>query len=350
MIDVGQVLDKYELLARVGQGGMAVVYRGMDRSLKREVAIKVLHRHLAEHAEARDRFEREAHAVAKLRHENILEIFAYSGKESPESYIVTEFIEGSTLKQFVTDHPPRFAEFGAMVVAEIGRALAHAHGHGILHRDVKPENVMIRSDGVVKLTDFGISQMVDAQRMTVTGQLLGSPAYMSPEHVLGKELDFRTDVFACGIVLYQLTVGKLPFEGKNPHEILKRIAECRYADPRQSNPRVGAELAKIIAKAMAPEPGDRYPTMAAMVADLEAYLAGSGLGSAKDELARYFAAPAAYELALGARLIDHLLRRAKAELPTRRAHALELLDRVLQIEPQHEGARALLASIERQHR
>ena len=198
MIDVGQVLDKYELLARVGQGGMAVVYRGIDHSLKREVAVKVLHRHLAEHAEARDRFEREAHAVAKLRHENILEIFAYSGKDSPESYIVTEFIDGWTLKQFITDHPPRFAEIGAMVVAEVGRALAHAHGHGVLHRDVKPENVMIRSDGVVKLTDFGISQMVDAQRMTVTGQLLGSPAYMSPEHVLGHELDFRTDVFAAG--------------------------------------------------------------------------------------------------------------------------------------------------------
>ncbi|MEZ4402213.1 MAG: serine/threonine-protein kinase [Kofleriaceae bacterium] len=350
MIDVGQVLDKYELLARVGQGGMAIVYKGIDHSLKREVAVKVLHRHLAEHVEARDRFEREAHAVAKLRHENILEIFAYSGKESPESYIVTEFIDGSTLKQFVTDHPPRFAEIGAMVVTEIGRALAHAHGHGILHRDVKPENVMIRSDGVVKLTDFGISQMVDAQRMTVTGQLLGSPAYMSPEHVLGRELDFRTDVFAAGIVLYQLTVGKLPFEGKNPHEILKRIAECTFPDPRQANPRIGTELGKIILRAMAPEPADRYPTMSAMVADLEQYLAGSGLGSAKDELARFFAAPAPYELALAPRLVDHLLRRAKAELTGRRAVALECLDRVLRIEPQHEGALALLATLERRHR
>jgi serine/threonine-protein kinase len=218
---------------------MAVVYRGLDRSLKRHVAVKVLHRHLADHDEARDRFEREAHAVAKLRHENILEIFDYSGKAGGESYIVTEFIDGKTLKQSVTDHPPKFAEIGAMIVVQICRALVHAHGQGVLHRDVKPENVMIRSDGVVKLTDFGISQMVDAQRMTVTGQLLGSPAYMSPEHVEGRPLDFRTDVFAAGIVLYQLTVGKLPFEGKNPHEILKRIAECRFGDPRQLNPRVG---------------------------------------------------------------------------------------------------------------
>jgi eukaryotic-like serine/threonine-protein kinase len=354
VIDVGQVLDKYELLERVGQGGMAVVYRGLDRSLKRHVAVKVLHRHLAEHPEARDRFEREAHAVAKLHHENILEIFAYSGRDSADSYIVTEFIEGTTLKQAITEHPPRFAEVGAMIAAQICRALGHAHGHGVLHRDVKPENVMIRSDGVVKLTDFGISQMLDAQRMTVTGQLMGSPAYMSPEHVNGQQLDFRTDVFATGIVLYQLTVGKLPFEGKNPHEILKRIADCKFVDPRQANPRIGNQLGKIILRAMAPLPADRYPTIGAMLTDLETYLAGSGLsvdGGDKGELARYFAGPAAYELALGARLTDHLVRRARTELAAGgRAAGLELLDRVLTIDPQHAGALALMASLEKRQR
>lgn len=350
VIDVGQVIDKYELLERVGQGGMAVVYRGLDRTLRRHVAVKVLHRHLADHDEARDRFEREAHAVAKLRHENILEIFDYSGNLGGESYIVTEFIDGKTLKQFVTDHPPRFAEIGAMIVVQICRALSHAHGQGVLHRDVKPENVMIRSDGVVKLTDFGISQMVDAQRMTVTGQLLGSPAYMSPEHVEGRPLDFRTDVFAAGIVLYQLTVGKLPFEGKNPHEILKRIAECRFTDPRQANPRVGNELGRIILKAMARDPDARYPVITAMLTDLEHYLEGSGLGGGKDELARYFQAPAAYELALGARLTDHLLRRARAALPGQRAAALELLDRVLTIDPGHAGALELLAGLAKRRR
>ncbi|HUQ04415.1 MAG TPA: protein kinase [Kofleriaceae bacterium] len=349
-IDVGQVIDKYELLERVGQGGMAVVYRGLDRSLKRHVAVKVLHRHLADFDEARDRFEREAHAVAKLRHENILEIFDYSGKAGGESYIVTEFIDGKTLKQFVTDHPPKYAEVGAMIVVQICRALGHAHGHGVLHRDVKPENVMIRSDGVVKLTDFGISQMVDAQRMTVTGQLLGSPAYMSPEHVEGRPLDFRTDVFAAGIVLYQLTVGKLPFEGKNPHEILKRIAECRFSDPRQANPRVGNELGRIILKAMARDADARYPVVGAMLADLEQYLEGSGLGTGKDELARYFASPSAYELALGARLTDHLMRRAKEALPAQRAQALELLDRILTIEPGHAGALELLESLEKKRK
>jgi len=182
--------------------------------------------------------------VAKLRHENIVEIFDYSGVEAAEaagsSYIVTEFIDGRTLKQVITDRPIAFPEIGAMIILQVARALAHAHAQKILHRDIKPENIMIRSDGVVKLMDFGISHMVDLERLTVTGQLLGSPAYMAPEHVEGRQLDFRTDVFAAGIVLYQLTVGKLPFEGKNPHEVLKRIAECRFVDPRQANPRIGS--------------------------------------------------------------------------------------------------------------
>ena len=296
MIQVGQVLDKYELLERVGQGGMAIVYRGIDRQLKRVVAIKVLHKHLADYQEARDRFEREAQAVAKLRHENILEIYDYAARLEAEAYIVTEFIDGQTLKQFITARPIAFPEVGAMVILQVCRALAHAHAAKVLHRDVKPENIMIRSDGVVKLMDFGISHMVDLERLTVTGQLLGSPAYMAPEHVEGRPIDFRTDVFAAGIVLYQLAVGRLPFEGKNPHEVLKRIAECKFVDPRQANPRIGNRLGRIILKAMAADPGQRYAAIGEMVIALESYLEESGLQPDKipSEIARYFKSPVPY--------------------------------------------------------
>jgi len=353
LIQVGQVLDKYELLERVGQGGMAIVYRGIDRSLKRTVAIKILHKHLSDYQEARDRFEREAQAVAKLRHENILEIFDYSAKAGSESYIVTEFIDGQTLKQFVTDRPIAFPEVGAMIILQVARALAHAHAGGILHRDVKPENIMIRSDGVVKLMDFGISHMVDLERLTVTGQLLGSPAYMAPEHVEGRPLDFRTDVFAVGIVLYQLTVGKLPFEGKNPHEVLKRIAECKFIDPRQANPRIGNRLGKIILRAMAAAPADRYPAVGEMVVALEAYLEESGLPPDKvtSELARYFKAPASYEQALKERLVDHLSRHGQKLLAAGdQAPALDVFDRVLTIDPQNEKVLAILDGLNRRAR
>ncbi|HEX3477208.1 MAG TPA: protein kinase [Kofleriaceae bacterium] len=357
MIQVGQVLDKYELLERVGQGGMAIVYRGIDRQLKRVVAIKVLHKHLADYQEARDRFEREAQAVAKLRHENIVEIFDYSGAEAAEvagsSYIVTEFIDGKTLKQQVTDRAITYPEIGAMIILQVGRALAHAHAAGILHRDVKPENIMIRGDGIVKLMDFGISHMVDLERLTVTGQLLGSPAYMAPEHVEGRPLDFRTDVFAAGIVLYQLTVGKLPFEGKNPHEVLKRIAECRFVDPRQANPRIGNRLGKIILRAMAAQPADRFPAIGEMVLALEGYLEETGLAPDKvaSELGRYFQAPAAYELALKERMIDHLTRRGQAHLADdSRATALDVFDRVLTLDPSNARVLEILDSINRRKR
>ena len=353
MIQVGQVLDKYELLERVGQGGMAVVYRGIDRSLKRTVAIKILHKHLSDYQEARDRFEREAQAVAKLRHENILEIFDYSAKEGSESYIVTEFIDGQTLKQFITDRPIAYPEVGAMIMLQVARALAHAHAGSILHRDVKPENIMIRSDGVVKLMDFGISHMVDLERLTVTGQLLGSPAYMAPEHVEGRPLDFRTDVFAVGIVLYQLTVGKLPFEGKNPHEVLKRIAECKFVDPRQANPRIGNRLGRIILKAMAAQPNDRYAAIGEMVLALEAYLEESGLVVDKltSELARYFKAPGPYELALRERLVDHLTRRGQELLASKdQAKALDVFDRVLTIDGENEKVLGILDGLNRRAR
>ncbi len=353
MIQVGQVLDKYELLERVGQGGMAIVYRGLDRTLKRTVAIKILHKHLSDYQEARDRFGREAQAVAKLRHENILEIFDYSAKTDEESYIVTEFIDGQTLKQFITERPIAFPEVGAMVIMQVCRALAHAHAVGILHRDIKPENIMIRSDGVVKLMDFGISHMVDLERLTVTGQLLGSPAYMAPEHVEGRPLDFRTDVFAAGIVLYQLCVGKLPFEGKNPHEVLKRIAECKFVDPRVANPRIGNRLGKIILRAMAAMPNDRYPAIGEMVIAIEKYLEESGLQSDKiaGELCRYFKAPGAYEQALRERLVDHLARRGKELLEADdRQGALDVFDRVLTIDPENAKVLALLDGINRRRR
>jgi serine/threonine-protein kinase len=212
---------------------------------------------------------------------------------------------------------------------------------------------MIRSDGVVKLMDFGISHMVDLERLTVTGQLLGSPAYMAPEHVEGRPIDFRTDVFAAGIVLYQLTVGKLPFEGKNPHEVLKRIAECKFVDPRQANPRIGNRLGKIILRAMAAEPADRFGGIGEMVSAMEGYLDESGIQPDKvqAELSRYFAAPASYEQALEERLVDTLTRKGQELLAQQeRAQALDIFDRVLTIDADNEKVLAILDGINRRTR
>jgi serine/threonine protein kinase len=212
-MEKARVPDRYKLIEEVGQGGMAVVYRAQDETLKREVAIKILHQHLAGEPDSRARLEREAQAVAKLRHENILEIFDYSGAGSASSYIVTEFIDGQTLKQYLTGHPLGFSELAALISVEVCHALGHAHAVGVIHRDVKPENVMIRKDGLIKLMDFGIAQVLDFQRMTVTGQLLGSPAFLAQEFISVKQLDFLTVVFSVGILLLLLATGELPFAG-----------------------------------------------------------------------------------------------------------------------------------------
>src|SRR3954447_15045122 len=346
-MEQAKIPDRYKLIEEVGQGGMAVVYRAQDETLKRVVAIKVLHQHLAADSESKARLEREAQAVAKLRHDNILEIFDYSGLDSESAYIVTEFIDGQTLKQFLTGHALRHPEIAALISIEVCGALAHAPGAGVLHRDVKPENVMVRKDGLLKLMDFGIAQVLDLERMTVTGQLLGSPAYMAPEIVEGKPLDFRTDVFSVGIMLYLLATGSLPFSGKNPHEVLRRITEGKFPDPRLVGRGVDQALSRIISKALARRPEDRYSDVGPLADELRVYLNDAGLGDVRVELRAFFADPDKYEAALPNRLAASLTAAASRHLAAKRsAKALELWNRVLAFDPNNAVVTAALRRLE----
>jgi eukaryotic-like serine/threonine-protein kinase len=344
-------LEKYELIEEVGQGGMAVVYRGLDTSLKREVAVKILHQHLANQQESKIRFQREAHAVAKLRHDNILEIYDYSGLESADSYIVTEFIHGRTLREYLAETPISHPEIAAMITLEICNALSHAHSLRVIHRDIKPENIMIRDDGRVKLTDFGIAQIVDVQRLTVTGQILGSPAYMAPELINGKPVDYRTDLFSVGTLLYQMATGNLPFRGKNPHEVLKRIAEGKYIDPELVNPLVGKKLGSVIRRALANEPDDRYPSVDELSADLAEFLADADIEDPRAELKAYFSEPTEYSQALQIRIVATLTRRGKEALDAKQTPlALRHFNRVLCTDPQNPEVLKLLGRISQRRR
>jgi serine/threonine protein kinase len=350
MAETRQLL-KYKLIEEVGHGGMAVVYRGLDTTLDREVAVKILHSHLAEQEESKQRFQREAQAVAKLRHENIIEIYDYSGIESDDSYIVTEFIHGQTLKEYLSRHPISHPEIAALIIVEVCNALSHAHQAGVIHRDIKPENIMIREDGWVKLTDFGIAQVVDVQRLTVTGQLLGSPAYMAPELVRGGQIDFRADIFSIGTLLYQLATSELPFKGKNPHEVLKRIAEVRYVDPEVANPIVGTQLARIIRKALASDPDDRYQSVDRLQADLMGFLALVNISEPRTELGRYFTSPKSYSQQLQEQIVSVLTDRGKAALSKRQTpRALEFFNRVLCADPNNQEVLAILDQVNRRRR
>ncbi|MFT7624141.1 MAG: serine/threonine protein kinase, partial [Myxococcota bacterium] len=336
---------KYEILHEIGQGGMAVVYKGHDTSLDREVAVKVLHPHLANRADSRMRLQREARAVAKLHHPNILEIYAYSGLDSELSYIVTEYIRGETLKDFTDRHTPSLPEIGAMLVHEVADALAHAHEHGIIHRDIKPENIMIRDDGVLKLMDFGIAQIVDMQQMTVTGALVGSPAHMSPEHVEGKPLDFRADVFSLGTMLYFLCAGRLPFDSPSPHALLRQILEAEFDDPRRHNPAISRRLCGIITKCLARDPDDRYDSVERLRDELASYLTPLGFDDPAEELALFFEDPSTVEASLTRRVVETLMTLAERDARSGKvAVALEYYNQVLALEGDREDA---LAQVQR---
>ena len=207
---IGNVVEKYEVIQKIGEGGMATVYRGRHTTLGREVAIKVLHPHLSASERNRMRFAREARAIEHLEHDNILRIFDYSGSDTERCYIVTEFVDGITLQDLLNERARFPSEVTAQVGIKLAKALSYAHGLGIIHRDLKLENVMLKRDGELKLMDFGIARFLDEVNLTVTGALIGSPAYMSPEQAMERVLDHRSDLFSLGTLLFHLTTGQLP--------------------------------------------------------------------------------------------------------------------------------------------
>ncbi len=340
-------IGRYEVLGELGQGGMAVVYRAHDPQLERDVAIKVLHPHLARDEESRARFAREARAAARLRHPNIVEVYEFSEAQDAHSYLVTEILEGPTLRRFVEQHPDVPAEVAAAMGIVLCDALACAHRQGVIHRDVKPDNLMLQR-GALKLTDFGIAHVVDAREMTATGQVLGSPAHMAPEQIEGSRVDARTDVFAAGTVLYALSAGRLPFDGSNAHALLRKILDGEFVDPLRVAPKVGHRFAAILRRAMARIPDDRYPSAEALRAALEDFVAEVGWSAPEAELRRYFANPEAFNAALRTTLLDVLPRRgeaarARGDLPD----AMGYFNRALALDPGNPRVLVLLRSAAR---
>ena len=344
-------LEKYEVLDEIGHGGMATVYRARDSSLDRFVALKVLHPHLQRTSEARARFTREAKSVAKLRHPHILEIYDYSGEASAETYIAAELLTGPTVKDFVLEHKEVPPEIAACVCVQLADALGEAHAKGVIHRDVKPENVLIHEDRCVKLTDFGIAHMVDTHTFTATGQILGSPGHMAPEQVEGGTCDVRSDVFSLGTVLYFCATGRLPFVGRNPHHLLKLLLEGNYPDPLRLRPTIGADLAGIIDKALARAPADRYQSAADMAEELRRFLGEMGVDDPDATLARYLVDPTAVTAELEVQSLGKLLAigasgAKSGDVP--RAQAA--LSRALALDDGNERALKLLGSLGRRRR
>jgi len=269
---IGTVLDKYEVVQKVGEGGMATVYLGRHTTLDRDVAIKVLHPHLSSSTRNRKRFAREARAIEHLRHKNILEIYDYSGTDSSECYIVTEYVRGETLSSLMQRVGRTPSEVTATIGLRLAEALKYAHQVGILHRDLKPDNVMIRGDGTVKLMDFGIARFLDESQVTMTGALVGSPAFMSPEQAREGGLDARSDLFSLGTLLYHLVTGHLPFSGSNPSLILKNIIEGNRPNVAELAPTMSASLADLIERCMQVDREQRFNSASEVVRQVRGWL------------------------------------------------------------------------------
>ncbi len=336
---IGSVLDKYEVLQKIGEGGMATVYRGRHTTLGRDVAIKVLHPHLSRSERNRRRFAREARAIENLDHDNILKIFDYSGTDTEDCYIVTEFVDGATLQALVTEHGRIPSEVAAIIGARLAEALGYAHELGIIHRDLKPENVMLRRDGAVKLMDFGIARFLDEVNLTVTGALVGSPAYMSPEQAMERVLDPRSDLFSLGTLLFHLVTGQLPFSGSNPSIILRNIIEGNRPEVVEVAPEASGSVADVIERLLQSDVNDRPRDCAVVQAALLSSLAEVGIdpAEARWELRSWLEDPGAYEARLREHLGGVLLADGKRRLDAGdHLGALRQFNRLLSIDEENE--------------
>jgi len=270
---IGTVLSaRYRLESKLGSGGMSTVYLARDETLERWVAIKVLHREISDQPDQIERFRREARSVARLSHPNVVSVID-AGEDGGYPYIVFEYVEGETLKQRIERLEKLPLDEAAAYAIEIGRGLGTAHLERLVHRDVKPQNVLIDAEGRAKVTDFGIARSLESQRaLTATGRVLGTTDYVSPEQAMGRGVDARCDIYSLGVVLYEMLTGDVPFHAETVVGVAMKHVNEPLPDVQEGRPEASAALAAVVDRATAKEPDDRYQDMPAMLDDLESAL------------------------------------------------------------------------------
>jgi serine/threonine-protein kinase len=352
----GARLGRYVIDDVLGAGAMATVFRARDLQLGRTVALKVMNLAIAARSDAGERFRREAQAVAALKHPGIVEIhdFAAATEEDP-SYIVAELIDGPTLRAFVDQRRGRLLpEVAALIAAQIADALAVAHDRGIVHRDVKPDNVMLEKRGKsarVVLTDFGVAHITGLETMTASGALVGSPAYMSPEQARGHDVGPPADLWAVGVLLYQMVTGTLPFPGKEAFAVIAAVARGTFKRASQVVAAVSPELDQIIARCLHATTSERYPSARALAEDLRRLGGEAGVAEELPALRRFLDDPEAFEAWLRPRVADAAVERARQHVRRGElARALNQVSRATAYVPDHRGADAVLRSISSRRR
>ncbi len=254
---IGQTVGNYKIEEKLGEGGMGAVYKGVDTMLDREVAIKALRPELASQTAVVERFRLEAVTLAKLNHPNIASLYSLF-RQGEELYMVLEFVRGATLDTILQKRGALPADEAIPVFCQVLDGINHAHEYGIVHRDIKPANMMLTENGKLKVLDFGIARLLGSARMTRAGNIIGTLEYMAPEQVKGQETDARSDIYALGMMLYEVLTGKIPFETENEFELMKLQTETMPALPRTINPDIPEEVEAAIMQAIAKKPDERF--------------------------------------------------------------------------------------------
>jgi len=287
---IGTVLSgRYRLEAKLGSGGMSTVYLARDQTLDRQVAVKVMHREMSEQPEQLERFRQEARAVAKLSHANVVSVID-AGEDGGHPYIVFEYVEGQTLKQRIAREGALDPQEAVAYAIEIARGLSIAHGRNMVHRDIKPQNVLIDPEGRAKLTDFGISRQLEEDGMTATGRVLGTTDYVAPEQAMGRGVDPRSDIYSLGVVLYEMLIGQVPFTADSQVGVAMKHVNEELPDVQRRRPELSAAVSLVVERATAKDPAERYQSIGEMIEDLstalevEAARAGSTTGEATSVL------------------------------------------------------------------
>ena len=270
---IGTVLSgRYRLESKLGSGGMSTVYLARDSTLERWVAVKVMHREMSDQPDQIERFRREARAVAQLSHPNVVAVID-AGEDGGHPYIVFEYVDGETLKQRIERVGPLPVDEATAYAIEIGRGLSAAHARRLVHRDVKPQNVLIDAEGRAKLTDFGISRQLERDGLTATGRVLGTTDYVSPEQALGHDVNGQSDIYSLGVVLYEMLVGDVPFHGETQVSVAMKHVREDIPDLQSRRAEASATLASVLDRMTDKDLKRRYPDVPSLVADLEEALA-----------------------------------------------------------------------------
>jgi serine/threonine-protein kinase len=341
----------FELHEKIGSGGMASVYLGVQKSLDRKVVLKILYPHLAEDEKLVQRFEREARAAAMLRHPNIVQVID-CGRFEDVAYIAMEFVEGLDLKKWVEQFGTPPLEVALLLVSDICAGIEHAHQARIVHRDIKPANIMLTPGGIVKIMDFGLARKgEDSTQMTVAGSVLGTPAYMSPEQATGETVDERSDIFSAGVVAYELLGGTRPFQGDSYSTVLRAILTVEPPALGSFNPLVPEPVVKIVQKMLQKDVSKRYARMSLVRQDFENVFDELGLLRARDLLREYAQDPKGVtETLRKKRLSRHLDQGIYFETMGlgKIDDAMLEFHRVLHIDPENKTAREHLKKLEKE--